>query len=887
MTKRPFVLHLVPHTRWHREGYQTFQRSRLRLVDLLDHLIDLLNRSDQMQFLLDGQVILVDDYLEVRPQQRAALVELVGRGKLHIGPWYVNPDPFLVSPEALVRNLLQGRHTSAQFGAWLNVGYLPDTSGHIGQMPQILRGFGVESVVVRDGLGEVPAELWWDSPDGSRVLLIYLRDGYQNAAQLPLDIDSLKAALGHARDSLKEHSSACELLMMNGADQQDAQAAYDEVIQEANRRFRGTRVVYSSLPYYVEQVLAEGDKFPTVVGELRSPQRFVMGLGVLSTRMWLKQRNHTAQQMLERWAEPFSTWATLIGSTEANHPDKMIPLRSQADLLTHAWRILLQNQAVDSIRGTSCDQVHREMIARFDQVEQIAQEIIDQNLCYLAQQINTQALPIDGPAVPIVVFNATGQPHTDLVTFEMVLPDFLRPFEVIDESGTVLPSEMLIAPTPLGHGNDKKDETITVRFVAQDVPSFGYRTYALRPAHDAPAGTVTVDDQGLSIENEMLSLSVTLEEGTLALFDKRTGRSFSGLNRYVDGGDRGDAFSFCAPQRDTVIDVPTNAPLHVIRLVGPVTQTLETFQIYRLPETLTEDQEARLPLAAQFVPVSVTTTITITRSVPRIDIEATIVNSARDHRLRVHFPTGVIGQQALFDGHFEVVQRDIALPAAEDTVGWAEQPATEQPQRAFTTVLGSETGLTIANRGLPEVAVLATVQGIEIALTLLRCIGWLSRETVPNRRDNAGPQIAIPEAQCQGEYTFVYSIIPHSADPLPAWHEAWAFETPLRVQITDVHPGRLPLTGSLVTTDNPRFVVSAIKAAAGGQGIIVRGYNLSHEAEHVTLHTDVPFEQAKRVTLDESTVIEEIRLRAKGHKISFEARPAEIVTVRLHPPTPR
>ena len=154
------TLHLVSHTHWDREWYLTFQQFRLRLVHLVDGLLDLLDSNpDYRYFMLDGQTIVLDDYLFMRPEKADIIRAHVRSGRMLIGPWHVLPDEFLVSPEATIRNLLQGDRTARQFGPKMMVGYLPDPFGHVGQMPQILRGFGIETAAFRRGLADEPCEV--------------------------------------------------------------------------------------------------------------------------------------------------------------------------------------------------------------------------------------------------------------------------------------------------------------------------------------------------------------------------------------------------------------------------------------------------------------------------------------------------------------------------------------------------------------------------------------------------------------------------------------------------------------------------------------------------------------------------------------------------------
>src|SRR5690606_38050555 len=146
---------VVPHVHWDREWYEPFEVMRFHLVRFLDELVDTLEAEpDLPAFLLDGQAVIVEDYLEVRRAQRDRLTALVRAGRLRPGPFYVQPDEFHVSGEGLVRNLLIGCRVSAELGWVMREGYLPDTFGHVHQLPQILRGFGISTFYAMRGFGQ-------------------------------------------------------------------------------------------------------------------------------------------------------------------------------------------------------------------------------------------------------------------------------------------------------------------------------------------------------------------------------------------------------------------------------------------------------------------------------------------------------------------------------------------------------------------------------------------------------------------------------------------------------------------------------------------------------------------------------------------------------------
>ena len=153
-------LHIIPHTHWDREWYMSFEEHRYHLVELLDTLIETMEQNpDYRYFHLDGQMIVLDDYLEIKPYMRERLLRLIRDGRIQVGPFYMLQDEFLISGEANVRNVLYGFKKSREYGVEpVKIGYFPDTFGNISQMPQILNGFDIYEAVVGRGLNEMSAD---------------------------------------------------------------------------------------------------------------------------------------------------------------------------------------------------------------------------------------------------------------------------------------------------------------------------------------------------------------------------------------------------------------------------------------------------------------------------------------------------------------------------------------------------------------------------------------------------------------------------------------------------------------------------------------------------------------------------------------------------------
>jgi len=431
-------VHFVSHTHWDREWYRTFQQFRFNLVRMVDMLL-LVLRSDKRYkfFMLDGQTILLQDYLSVRPERESELREHIESGRVLVGPWYCMPDEFLVSPEALIRNLLQGKKMAARFGRRMDAGYLPDSFGHIGQMPQLLAGFGLRSAVAWRGIGDQPCQLWWQGPDGTRVLIAHLRESYSNAVKIPSFND--EATLAEAKttlDKLVPFTQGGPILLMQGTDHIEPRPEIVPALDYLNQALPEYHFVHSTLPLYLADLQqwldASKTALPTITGELRNCRRQPVLPGTLSSRIWIKQSNHRCQVLLEKWAEPYSAFAGLLASPKPGNRAMASPEQPDG-FISLAWRMLLENHAHDSICGCSIDPVHMEMRARFDQVGQIAEAVSSRALSDITAYLNTDYFnPDKAAAFSVTVFNPLSSINSGAVTIPLIQSHLGGDIEIID-----------------------------------------------------------------------------------------------------------------------------------------------------------------------------------------------------------------------------------------------------------------------------------------------------------------------------------------------------------------------------------------------------------------------------------------------------------------------
>ncbi|MGQ9674702.1 MAG: alpha-mannosidase [Chloroflexota bacterium] len=837
---------VVSHTHWDREWYLPFQRFRIKLVDLIDSLLDILDSEPSYQyFTLDGQTVVLEDYLEIRPENRERLARHIRDGRILVGPWYVLPDEFLVSGESLVRNLLLGRLIAEPFGGVMPVGYLPDTFGHPSQMPQILRGFGLDSAVVYRGVQTDVSEFIWQAPDGSSVLAVYLPGGYCNAMQLTAAPHRFLARLPEIVDRVKAMATNGTMLLMNGCDHLPPRREIQATIDEANRRLdNGVWLKQGTLPQYLERVKAAKPRLKTLQGEFRRPSPARVTPGVISSRMYLKLENFKSFTMLEKFAEPASALAWLLG---ADYPRAF---------LWQAWKYLLQNHPHDSICGCSIDAVHQDMMARFRWTQEIAGDLVDRGLEALASRVDSSA---SGEDAAFIVFNPLGQSRSDYFS---TCIDFLEPgveFHVENRHGEVVPYQVVSrgpmtmfydpylkrveldgkqrpamvaarksetrAIAEAGVWRQWRGEQVEILVLPGQVPACGYATFSVAPGRATAPSTDLRVAEG-HVENDLVRLAIN-QDGSFDVSDKRTGVVYRRLNALEDRGDCGDEYNYCPPPQDGSPLCPEARP--TIRLVerGPIRATFEVKSRIRVPRRLGEDRARR---CQDSVACPVTAYVSLLAGSPRVEVRLELTNLAEDNVLRVLFPTPIHTDVSHALGQFEVVTRPVRLPQEEieRQPGPDEEMAVNTyPHHAFVDVNDGVAGLAVLSRGLTEYEVMPGDQGVTIALTLLRSVGWLSRDDLSTRYGHAGPALATPDAQCQGTHVFEYAVLPHAG----AWPtanvplEADRYIAPPRCAAIRGSDGRLPTEVSFIAVEPASLVLSALKKAEADDALILRLYN--------------------------------------------------------------
>jgi len=890
--------HYVSSSHWDREWYDSFQGFRMRLVSMLDEVFDVLDGDPGFKrFVMDGQVIPILDYLEIRPETAGTVRRRLEEGRIRIGPWYVLPDEWLVSGESLVRNLEAGMETAAELGAEPSrAGFVCDMFGHTGQLPQILGQMNILGAIVWRGLHEREhgGQFNWRAPDGT-VMPAY-RFGRAGYCSYAIEVRGCRD--GGAPPSFAEMADRLVLftleeakrtptgpiLLFDGGDHLEIEPATTEIIAAANERLagHGIEIVHSDLDSYLEELAENQPNMEKMLtGELRESGRDPLEEdehwlipGVLSSRIHLKQRNAECEDELCLWAEPFSAFASELGG---EYPE---------GYLRTAWKHLLENHPHDSICGCSIDQVHRDMIYRFDQSMGISSRLTARALGAIALASAPEAPPEN--SVVVTVFNPTSADIDEPVDIDIPLPidwpatfrEFFGyeekfAFRILDAEGSEIPYQLVgqrrnrkgfrhvRRKFPLT--DDRHVVSVTARLL---VPAMGYTTLTVAPAEGPTRYSGSMSPSHRSIENEFLHVQAETN-GTITVTDKRTGKRFEQLLTFEERADIGDGWYHGTAVNDRIhTSAASNADIALVA-DGPWKATLRITVTMNVPERF--DFRA-MERSGDTTALTMTSEVTLRRGADRVEVTTVIDNTARDHRVRVLFPTNLTGETYLCDSAFDVVERPVAL--AEDNDERRELDVETRPQVTWTAFGDGETGLAVVSRGLPESAVRDT-EDRAIALTLLR--GF--------RRVHLADDST--EGQVLGKHSFRYFIVPYSGEaPVEKlFRLGQRVLSPARISalsgddLRESRPsGGLPPVHSFLSVEGGAVVTSVRKR--GGK-LLVRLFNPRGTTEKITLKRPAGTDGALCVTLDGRKDDRTVIVSGDGGTLELLVPPKRIATVMM------
>ena len=397
------------------------------------------------------------------------------------------------------------------------------------------------------------------------------------------------------------------------------------------------------------------------------------------------------------------------------------------------------------------------------------------------------------------------------VTFQAAAPDeaaidledLREELLALGERGATIRFRQLLAPT--------REVLVQV----DPVPGYGWRTFRPVEGEGPPSGLIA--GFGM-LANDHLRVSVDAEDGTLTVTTE-DGVEVSGANLLVDGGDGGDTYNYSPPDDDVLVQRPAWVRVSTVES-GPVRARLLVVAVYEWPTHAVGNERWCVRRGEETAHVEVRTTLELRAHERFLRVRVEFDNRCRDHRLRVHFPlpTRVDGSAA--ECAFAVVERGLTAEG-----GPHEVALPTFVSRRFVDCSDGEVGLALLHDGLLEYEVL---DGRELALTLLRATGYLSRSELPLRPNPAGPLDPLEGPQLQGHHAVEYAVMPHRGD----WRDAHLhdaaddFLVPLERVRGGVPGGPRAPTGRALRVAGAQ--VSAVVREPGG--LVVRVSNQSPRA---------------------------------------------------------
>ena len=938
-SKKKRTAHVVAHTHWDREWRYPIWETRLMLIDFMDELVEVLESELCPGFLLDGQVLPVLDYLEIRPEMAGRVKALVARNKLQVGPWFSLPDEYPIDGECMVRNLLFGHRRAKELGRVFNVGYTPFGWGQTAQLPQIYAGFGIDVAMIGKRVSHERApnsEFIWRGPDGTELLATRFGDlGRQNfyfkvhlSALFGVDHEGPEWVYDWANGGVAYHRADPEQmeqdhfrvdapgrwfpetitpemieatwrttdesvleddrLMMNGCDYTASQPMCPEMVDRLNEvdPDPDRQWVQTTMPEFVKLMQRKIDRSKLVVveGELRDGPAGPVTGNALTTRLYLKRLNKQAQNMLIRFAEPLSVVAAMAGAPY------------QDALIGKAWEFLLGSHPHDSINGVTQDKTVVDVSNRLEQVIDLSQSLGNRAMQELVRRIDLSAFRDDD--VLIVVFNPLPYPRREVLEAWINMPATPEntnwpnaPAEplMFDADGRALGTQWEGGATATycvaelhTRAFPYKCHRHRVFFDTGEVPACGYKVFRVGSMGEARgSGVAWSDSQArtgtlLKAPNVLENEYLRVEMNPNGTFDLTDKR----LERTFSGlnyyEDRGEHGDYWINQR-LMFDQAHTSQGCAARIWSEESGPLQATLVSEITMTLPRRGNKELQRRGdEPAGLTIRTAVTLRAGAEQLEVNIEFENRHEDHYLRVMFPTGLTeATHADAGGHFTVDRRPIRPQGPTPGAVWPDMGTL--PQNNFVDVSDGTVGLAFLNDSLTEYEVLDNDERT-VALSLIRAVrNWLCTET---RVGSGFP--SQKGGQALGYHKIRYAIRPHAGDwqaaniPLAAEQ----FNVAPRPVQTRVSEGTLPAKqASLFEISNPALRFSALKKAEDRKSFVVRIYNPTGERQSCRLRFAAPLARAWQTNLNEKRE-RELKI-TKSNAVSVVAEPQKIVTIEI------
>ncbi|MBW9146801.1 hypothetical protein KTC92_10760 [Clostridium sp. CM027] len=808
---------ILMHTHWDREWYFTKDETQVLLRNHFQEVIQFLEEHEDIIYILDGQSVMIDDFLEVAPEWEDRLRAVVQSNQLRTGPWYTQTDLLIVHGESIIRNLYYGIKTALKYGDVMKVGYAPDTFGHSSQMPQIYKQFGIESTVFWRGFSELMApksDFIWEGIDGSRIYGINLATGYQGAKYLESDYDALKQRTGKILEVLDNYSAGNARLVMNGHDQMPIQKDIHLIIKHLKKIYPDDNISVSDFESYVDSL--RDCKLEVVEGELIHSKHARIHRTINSTRMDIKLLNTEIEYKMYNILEPL---AVLASHLKLDYPHA---------LFAKCYKQMFGAHAHDSIGGCNSDYVNQDIKKRLLNVK----EAVDTQTELYMRLISLGNKNQDEKTITIYNF----LPHLRKDQFvEIELITRSSNFEILDEESNhieyvLLEQELvdagLIDRQVAARLLDIKVYKSKVKAKINEIDGLSIRYLSYKDLEGNKQVNINNDE---SIENEFYELLV--QENTISLKNKSTGEVVQNVISIENSGDAGDSYDYSPPHKDILINHQNVNITNITTIKDSNLEVLKCKLNYIVPNDLNERAEGKLSTEVCFE-----VNITLYKGDAKGYVQIRHTNMAMDARYRLVFNTEIVSDTVQVDSHLSVVKKPVynhkELSVWKEEK-WVEKPVSIETFQSYISLENEDKQGTIFAYGLKEYE----VYDKNIYITLFRCFSHLGKRELINRPGRpSGIEIETPDNQLQNQkFTFNLAFTFHKPKVNKAF-EGKEFLTPIMgYQLKEFNrfnvniPRFTTNINTSLNLDLNGCVVSALKLTEQTNDLFIRMFNPKDE----------------------------------------------------------
>ncbi len=740
---------LVQNTHWDYEWYFTVNQSNVLFNFHMKELLYALDNDLIENYVLDGQTSILENYLDLFPQDREKIIKYNKQGKLKIGPWYTQTDQMIISTESIVKNLLIGHQQSEELGGTWKMAYAPDIFGHAKNIPQIYNGFGITNFLFWRGLNPNTygyKEFQWVGNDGSKVDTYNIKEGYTRAPHVTnTDSESNETAIREMNaDSTIDEASVYSL----GSDQRHIDLDIRDKVNLLNEKYPEYEFVLGSYEDYFE--LYKDKELKEVEGEFLDASNSKIHRSIYSHRYDHKRLNDYVERLVTFTLEPLKAMAAKAG------------LKNLLGTTEEIWKLLLMNSAHDSAGGCNSDITNHHITNRFERAKEITESYID----IIIRKIVEKAY-VDGDIVlfnskwkaasgddsvsnDLVLFNTA--PYTRVNHKDVVIISKNNDFEIYD-GDTKLEYDVVnvekVYSGSIVRTKEEEDPTLfyykTTVVLKVNVEPYSFKGLEVRLNQDKTNDLLKSNEQ--SISND--SYEVTFNNGKFNVLNKLTGEQYVDYISFVSEADDGDTYDF-SPLKEGIREVNNINVIESYSIEGNITKSLNIkFNLdlrNKIDSWKNESTKEIVEQEFNFV---------VSLIEERIEFKLNTTNKVDDIRLRIRFNTNIKYTKSISDSHYDFVERPIYQKEMDTwkDIGWFEEPTGIYPMISTVIAKDDNKQNTFYSNGIKEYEL---YDGGNVELTLYRTIGWLGKPDLERRPGIASGQqykwIATPESQLNNVY---------------------------------------------------------------------------------------------------------------------------------------